>query len=186
MEYKQDLSETEIFPIVDPEGNVVGKATRKECHSGTRLLHPVVHLHVFNKVGELFLQRRALTKYIQPGKWDTAVGGHRDYGETVEQALQREAREEIGIMEFTAHKLFHYVYDSDVERELVDTFYTITDQETFNCDPEEVIEGRFWTIKQIIEAMGEGVLTPNFEDEFKLIMPHLEDIFPHLSGKNKE
>ena len=35
----------EIFPVVDAAGNVVGKATRGECHGGSMLLHPVVHLH---------------------------------------------------------------------------------------------------------------------------------------------
>lgn len=182
MEYKQDLSETEIFPIVDPEGNVVGKATRKECHSGSRLLHPVVHLHVFSTDGKLFLQQRALTKFIQPGKWDTAVGGHRDYGETVQEALQREAREEIGITEFEPVKLFHYVYDSDKERELVDTFYTVTSQTAFQCDPDEVIEGRFWEISEIMDAMGCGILTPNFEDEFRRIIPYLKDILGYQNG----
>lgn len=178
--HNQDLSEIEIFPIVDPEGNVIGKATRKECHSGSKLLHPVVHLHVFNKQGKLFLQRRALTKYIQPGKWDTAVGGHRDYGETVEQALAREAREEIGIIDFVPVKLFHYVYNSDKESELVDTYCTITDQESFTCDPVEVIEGKFWSIQEITDALGSGMLTPNFEDEFKLLMNALPNVFPQL------
>ena len=178
MEYKQDLSETEIFPIVDPDGNVVGKATRKECHSGSRILHPVVHLHVFNKKGQLFLQQRALNKFIQPGKWDTAVGGHRDYGETVDEALRREACEEIGLEQFTPVKLFHYVYDSKVERELVDTFYTITTQIDFRCDPTEVIEGRFWSIDEITRAMGHGILTPNFEDEFNKLLPHIYELFP--------
>jgi hypothetical protein len=45
----------EEFPVVDEEGRVVGKATRGECHGGLRLLHPVVHLHVFNSQGELYL-----------------------------------------------------------------------------------------------------------------------------------
>ena len=51
-----DLSEKEIFPIVDEKGNVIGKATRKECHSGSRLLHPVVHLQVLNANGDIYLQ----------------------------------------------------------------------------------------------------------------------------------
>lgn len=177
MKFDQDLSEKEIFPIVDEEGNVVGQASRRECHSGSRLLHPVVHLHVFNPDGDLFLQRRALTKFIQPGKWDTAVGGHRDLGESVEEALQREAREEIGITDFLAVKMFHYIYDSGVEREMVDTFYTITNRTTFDCDPQEVIEGKFWSINEIKTAVGTGVLTPNFEDEFKLILQHHPTIF---------
>ena len=70
----------ERFPIVDEEGRVVGSATRGECHNGSRLLHPVVHLHVFNTRGEVYLQKRPQWKDIQPGKWDTSVGGHMDYG----------------------------------------------------------------------------------------------------------
>lgn len=85
----QDNKE-ERFPIVDEQGQVVGSATRGECHNGSRLLHPVVHLHVFNSRGELYLQKRPEWKDIQPGKWDTSVGGHMDYGETPEQALTRE------------------------------------------------------------------------------------------------
>ena len=96
---KRDNRE-EIFPVVDVEGNVIGQATRGECHSGSKLLHPVVHLHVFDKSGRLYLQRRPDWKDIQPGKWDTAVGGHIDYGENVETALRREASEELGITDF--------------------------------------------------------------------------------------
>ena len=64
----------ERFPIVDEEGRVVGAATRGECHNGSKLLHPVVHLHVFNSRGEVYLQKRPEWKDIQPGKWDTSVG----------------------------------------------------------------------------------------------------------------
>ena len=73
----------EHFPIVNENGEIIGKATRTECHSGSFLLHPVVHLHVFNSRGELYLQKRAENKDIQPGKWDTSVGGHVDYGEEI-------------------------------------------------------------------------------------------------------
>lgn len=76
---------TEIFPLVNEEGVVIGKATRQECHSGSFLLHPVVHLHVFNSRGQLYLQKRALNKDIQPGKWDTSVGGHVGYYESIEE-----------------------------------------------------------------------------------------------------
>ena len=87
----------EIFPVVDKDGNTIGTATRSVCHNGkSMLLHPVVHLHVFNSTGKLFLQKRAMTKDIQPGKWDTSVGGHISPAETVTNALLREAREELG------------------------------------------------------------------------------------------
>ena len=111
-------NQQEIFPIVDEAGQVTGSATRGECHSGSKLLHPVVHLHVFNSKGEVYLQRRPEWKDIQPGKWDTAVGGHIDYGETPEVALCREVREELGITDFQPEFVDKYVFESKREREL--------------------------------------------------------------------
>lgn len=43
------MNKEEIFPLVNSDGEVVGKATRSECHSGSMLMHPVVHLHVMKK-----------------------------------------------------------------------------------------------------------------------------------------
>ena len=103
----------EIFPVVDEEGNILSAATRGECHGGSMLLHPVVHLHVFNSQGELYLQKRPAWKDIQPDKWDTAVGGHVDLGESIHQALLREVQEELGITDFEPQPLHHYVFQSD-------------------------------------------------------------------------
>ena len=100
---------SELFPVVDETGRTIGCATRGECHDGRRLLHPVVHLHLFNSRGELYLQKRPLWKDIQPGRWDTAVGGHVDYGETPDEALRREVREELGVTEFTPERLTQYI-----------------------------------------------------------------------------
>lgn len=156
----------EKFPIVDEEGCVVGSATRGECHNGSRLLHPVVHLHVFNTAGDIYLQKRPEWKDIQPGKWDTAVGGHMDYGETPEEALRREVREELGITDFTPEFIGKYVFDSKRERELVYVNRTIYDGPV-RPSTEELDGGRFWSMAEIREAMGKDILTPNFESEFK-------------------
>lgn len=159
------MKKEEWFPLVDEAGLVIGKATRKECHSGSKLIHPVVHLHVFNSAGDLYLQKRALTKDIQPGKWDTAVGGHIDYGETVEEALRREVREELGIIDFVPEFLKRYIFESAIEKELVNAFRT-TYNGAITPDPSELECGRFWKLAEIKENMGKGILTPNFEKEF--------------------
>ena len=159
-------NQQELFPIVDASGLVIGSATRGECHSGSKLLHPVVHLHVFNSKGDIYLQKRPEWKDIQPGKWDTAVGGHIDYGETPEEALHREVREELGITKFCPEQLDMYVFESQRERELVYVNRTTYDGEI--CpSAAELDGGRFWTMQEIQEAMGKGILTPNFENEFK-------------------
>ena len=156
----------EKFPIVDEEGRVIGSATRGECHNGSRLLHPVVHLHVFNSASDIYLQKRPEWKDIQPGKWDTAVGGHIDYGETPEEALLREVREELGITDFKPEFVGKYVFESRRERELVYVSRTVYDG-PIRPSAEELDGGRFWTMKEISEAMGQNILTPNFESEFK-------------------
>ena len=114
---------SEMFPIVDIDGTVIGKATRGECHSGSKLLHPVVHLHVFDCEGRLYLQKRPEWKDIQPGKWDTAVGGHIDYGEELADALSREAREELNLEDFTPILIDRYVFESSARKELVHVFH---------------------------------------------------------------
>ena len=158
-------NKAERFPIVDEEGRVIGAATRGECHNGSRLLHPVVHLHVFNSQGEIYLQKRPAWKDIQPGKWDTSVGGHLDYGETPEQALVREVREELGITDFTPEFVDKYVFESRRERELVYVHRTTYDG-PIRPSAEELDGGRFWTIDEIRSALGQNLLTPNFESEF--------------------
>ena len=149
----KDNSE-ERFPLVDEEGRVIGSATRGECHNGSRWLHPVVHLHVFNSRGEVYLQKRPEWKDIQPGKWDTSVGGHIDYGE------------ELGITDFTPERIGMYVFDSRRESELVYVNRTIYDGPVMPS-AEELDGGRFWTIDEIRAAMGKDILTPNFESEFQ-------------------
>ena len=167
----------EYFPIVTEKGEVIGKASRQECHSGSFLLHPVVHLHVFNSKGELFLQKRAENKDIQPGKWDTSVGGHVDYGEEISDALLREVREELGITGFKSEFIKSYVFKSKRETELVNSFYTVYDGE-ITPDPGEISEGRFWDIEEIKSAVGKDIFTPNFEQEFmNILLPKINILF---------
>lgn len=161
----------ELLPIVDTEGNIIGSATRGECHNGSMLLHPVVHLHVFNPKGELYLQKRPAWKEIQPGKWDTAVGGHVDFGENIHSALLREASEELGIDASNGELVQTYEFTSEREHELIYAFRTVTDMEI--CPSEETDGGRFWTIHEIRQAIGQGILTPNFEMEFQKLFAHL-------------
>jgi isopentenyldiphosphate isomerase len=156
----------ELFPIVDEQGHTLGSILRSEAHNGSRVLHPVVHLHLFNSKGELYLQRRPLWKDIQPGRWDTACGGHVAYGETPEEALKREVAEELGISDFQPTRLGCYIFDSQRERELVYVNSTIYDGPV-RPSAEELDGGRFWPRQELLEAFGKGLLTPNFEQEYE-------------------
>ena len=162
----QDSQPQEWFPVIDEQGNVVGRATRQHCHSGSMTLHPVVHLHVLDANGRIYLQKRSMRKDIAPGRWDTSVGGHVDYGESLQAAVVREAREELGlhIDPKECRFLFQYIWQSSRERELVTAFALTTEAEP-QPDHDEVDEGRYFTIEQLQSYVGQGFYTSQFEQQ---------------------
>ena len=131
----------EMFPLVDEQGNIIGAATRGECHNGSKLLHPVIHLHVFNSKGELYLQKRP--------EW-------------------KDVREELGITDFVPETVLHYVFESAREKELVFVHKTVYDGEIHPSD--ELDGGRFWNIDEIKKSIGKEVFTPNFEEEIEKVI----------------
>ena len=167
------VGSTEMFPIIEPSGVVVGQASREYCHGGSRLLHPVVHLHIIDRESRLFVQRRSMKKDLFPGYWDTAVGGHVSYGEKIEEALFREAEEELGFISFNPVFLGNYVWESDTESEMVCMFAAVGN---FPLDPanDEVTAGKYIPTAEIEDYLGKSLFTPNFEEEFRKIRPSLE------------
>ncbi len=178
IQYKAEPGE-EWFDLVDQDGNVTGKAPRSAVHGNPGLLHPAVHLHVFNRQGQLYLQKRAENKDVQPGKWDTSVGGHILSGERVEDALLREAKEELGLKNFNYRALYRYIMRNDFESELVYTFRT-TYNGAVRVNRDEIQFGRFWSLREIDKNLKKNIFTPNFEQEFNLLKEFLE-----RSKKNK-
>ena len=162
------LIREEWVPLVDEQGKVIGQAPRSRVHNGSKLLHPVVHLQVLNKNGAILLQKRPMHKLIQPGKWDAAVGGHISAGETLEEALKKEAWEEIGLSDFSATLQQVYKWESEIETELVYLF-TTHDFKNVGIQSDEVDELRFWTRKQLEHNLQKNIFTPNFEHEFHIL-----------------
>lgn len=86
----------ELLDVVDENDNVIAIKTRGEIHA-RGLMHRAVHILVFNRKGQLFLQKRSMCKDEQPGKWDSSAAGHVDSGEDYLACARREIGEELGI-----------------------------------------------------------------------------------------
>ncbi len=164
----------ELFNILDETGKEIGQASREECHNYSFLLHGVVHVLVLNNSGDVLIQKRSITKEIQPGKWDTSVGGHINCYETLEEALNRETEEELGIRDAVFEKLYNYIMVSDVEREFVTTFRCFWDG-SISFQKSEIDEVRFFSPDEVESHLGSGYFTPNFEEEWKYYKNWLEN-----------
>lgn len=155
----------EMLPIVDESGAVTAQASRKYCHSGAKPLHPVVHLHIIDRQGRIYLQQRGADKDLLPLRWDTAVGGHVSYGEYINEALHRETYEELHLSDYNPIGILNYIFESETERELVNVFAVVGDFEPIP-DRSELEGGRYWTIEEIEASIGKEIFTPNFEGEY--------------------
>ena len=169
----------EIFDLVDEDDRVIGRTAREEVHGNPEMIHRVAHVLVFNSGGLLFLQKRALNKKVQPGKWDTSVGGHVDAGEEYLGAAVRETSEELGIsapagsFEF----LYKYLHRNEYESEYVSTYRLLWDGE-IEIQHSELADGRFWGMEEINSAADTGtgaIFTPNFLDELERYRRHSAD-----------
>lgn len=164
--YKQE----ELLPHVDEKGKVISIHPRSTFHRGgkNKMLHPVVHLHVFNSKGEIYLQKRPINKLIQPGKWDTAVGGHISANEDLQLALLRETKEEIGLEDIEIKFFENYVWETEIEKELIYIFISKTEKQPIP-HPTELDGGKFWTFNEIEKSIDKDIFTPNFLHEFQVL-----------------
>ncbi|MDI6744431.1 MAG: NUDIX domain-containing protein [Thermodesulfovibrionales bacterium] len=153
----------EFLEITDSNGKTIGIAPRSEIHGTPSLIHRVVHVLVFNKKGELFLQKRSETKDVAPDKWDTSVGGHVNPGEDLLNAAKREMEEELGISS-NPEFLYSYIHTNSYETELVYTYSCVYDGK-ISFNKEEIDEVRLWDISEIKNHLGRNIFSDNFEHE---------------------
>ena len=152
----------EFFDIYNEAGEHLGTAPRSECHGNPALIHCTAHVAVKHPgTGALLLQKRRMDKDIQPGKWDTAVGGHLDAGETFESAALRELAEELGVTEKVAlTHLFDSKIRNDIESENVRIFGVELAGE-FNFQKSEIDEVRFFNAAELADPEFRRNCTPN-------------------------
>ncbi|MBI1292639.1 NUDIX domain-containing protein [bacterium] len=94
--YHASVTDADLLPVVDDSDVVIDVRPRREVHA-RKLKHRAVHMVVWNRRGEILLQKRSMKKDSHPGWWDISMGGHVDPGETYDEAAAREVGEELGL-----------------------------------------------------------------------------------------
>ncbi len=144
----------EIFDVVNERDEVIGQAPRSEVHR-RGLMHRAVHVLVFNTAGQVFLQKRSMTKDRQPGLWDSSASGHVDAGEDYDACAVRELREEIGLLlPATPARLFKLAAGAETDQEHV-WVYRGEAEGPFRLDPEEIERGGWFAPAEVTRWMAE-------------------------------
>jgi isopentenyl-diphosphate delta-isomerase len=144
----------EIFDVVNERDEVVGRATRSEVHARS-LLHRATHVLIFNSHGQVFLQKRSMTKDRQPGLWDSSASGHVDTGEGYRACAVREVREELGLrIEQPLERLFKINACAETDQEFV-WVYRCQSEGPFALNADEIERGGWFGPEEVTRWMTE-------------------------------
>ena len=157
------------LPVIDKDGKVIGKAPREVCKKDKSLIYPVVRLHIFNPQKQIFLQKRTMNTSIQPGKYDAAVAGHVRFGETVEDAVRREAREELNLSGFDFFQVDRTMFYGETTTAMMFIFVAVVDGE-IKPDAKETAGGGFFDFKTARRQIGEENLSAGLKEEWPLLV----------------
>lgn len=152
------MSSNEIVAIVDEQNQVVGAASRAEMRAG-RLLHRAAYILVFNRLGQLFVQKRTDSKDIYPGFYDVAAGGVLLAGESYEESAVRELAEELGISAPLTFCFDHFYEDAD--NRVWGRVFTCRHDGPMQLQAEEVAEGFFLPLPAVLELSRNASFTPD-------------------------
>ena len=142
----------EIFDVVNERDEVIGRQPRAAVHR-LGLMHRAVHVLVFNTAGQVFLQKRSMTKDRQPGLWDSSASGHVDSGEDYDACAVREVREEIGLrLDAVPARLFKLAACAETDQEHV-WVYRCQAEGPFRLDPGEIERGGWFAPGEVTRWM---------------------------------
>ncbi|RYY57842.1 MAG: isopentenyl-diphosphate Delta-isomerase [Chitinophagaceae bacterium] len=159
--------------LVNEQDEQTGTGEKMAVHR-EGLLHRAFSVFVFNKRGEMLLQRRSLSKYHSGGLWTNACCSHPAPGEAVADAATKRLVEEMGFS-VPLEKVFDFIYKAGFGNGLTEYEFDhvlVGEYEgSIDYNPDEVMEFRYLPMDQLeasIEAEP-GIYT----EWFKLAFPRV-------------
>jgi isopentenyl-diphosphate delta-isomerase type 1 len=149
-------NQEEIFIVVNTNDEIVGYKTRWECHHDKNLIHRVVGVILTNSEGKILLQKRSMTKDMDAGIWGISAAGHVQKGQSYEQAIENEIKEELGIT-VPVNVLHTFLFQGEHETEMAKLFEGVHNG-PFTINPEETQETRFFSKTEIEDLVKKHTL----------------------------
>ena len=117
--------------LVNTDNEVLGYMEKMEAHE-KGLLHSAFSIFIFNTKGEIFLQKRSISKYHSGGLWTNTCCSHPRKNESFLDAANRRLSEEMG-MSCVLNEVFSFIYKAELDNNLTEHEYDqvlfgITDQ----------------------------------------------------------
>jgi len=153
------LPAEELVEIVDRDNTPIGAVTRRIMRQ-QNLIHRASYILVFNRQGQLFIQKRTATKDMYPGYWDLAAGGVVQTGETYLESAARELREELGVAGVKLKHLFDQYFE-DEHNKVWGRIFSCVNNGPFTLQAEEIDYGRFIPLSEIEALHKSEPITPD-------------------------
>ena len=152
-------SSQEQVIIVDEKNNEIGQASRATMRA-EKLIHRATYILVFNSHGELFVQKRTVTKDIYPSYYEIAAGGVVLAGESYELSAKRELKEELGVESDDLTCLFDHFHD-DTNNRVWGRVFSCKHDGPMHLQEAEVESGSFMAIEDLLTMIQSQPFCPD-------------------------
>jgi isopentenyl-diphosphate delta-isomerase len=158
---------SEFFDVVDEDDNVIGKASRDQCHK-RELIHRSVMFFIFDDKNRILVTKRTKTKDFFPGYWSIVLGGHVHSGETYYEAVIREIEEEANLK---VNPFFISSFKKRIPEEKENVkVYGVVVKEKITLNKKELERGEFLKLVELEKR----IKSQNFLPETKILLPILK------------
>lgn len=162
------LLHEEWWPIITDQGKIVGSIQHlTSLNDEKKYMHPIVRVLLIDK-SMILMQKRSSDSLVYAGLWDTAISNHVTMGETIEECIERTAKERYSLDNFKYMYLANYTIETEQEHHYAFLFVSCQEKE-FKINPTFVDQLKWWTQQQIEEELESGIFTENFIEEYDLL-----------------
>ncbi|MFP4001891.1 MAG: NUDIX hydrolase [Thermoplasmata archaeon] len=158
---------TEKLDIVNEDDEVIDVKSRKEAHD-KGLRHRSVMFFVFNREGKLLMTRRSEDKRFFPGHWSIVLGGHVLSDLTYDEALEKEMKEEIGVLS-RYEKMGSFTKELEEEKENVRLYEVEVDPKKIELSTQEFESAKFIDLDEIEREVENKEMLPETDQVLDIL-----------------